>query len=56
MQDGIDAILGLRESGQIETSLFGGATGTPRYTDCDGMKHGETRYTRDKIVETLSSF
>lgn len=53
MQNSVDAILALRESGQIETSVSGGATGAPCYIDCNGMKYRETRYTRNEIVEAL---
>lgn len=56
MQNSVDAILGLRKSGQIETSVFCGATGTPCYIDCNGMKCRETRYTRDEVVEALATF
>lgn len=56
MQNSVDTVLGLGETGQIKTSLSCGATGTPCYTDRDGMKYREARYTRDEVVEALSAF
>lgn len=53
MKDGVDAMVGLRDTCEFKTSVLGSPTSTPCYVDREGVQRDKTRYAREQIIESL---